>query len=224
MKKILFSILILLAAATFGYSQEVISEVQEYISYQDSLFVLKTTRITRTGYEGLNDTTVSYTAPTDTAGLVTQLRNGYINSANTATARIRAASPFKTILSDYAAEKAVLAELGFSLDSMLVDQYANAYTGRWRVFANGGSSFFVDVAKHPTQPGLLRATGTAGEGNFNVLLYGRHFFRITLQNANVQYLTWNGNSTEQPVYQPPATISIPSALVPASTVRMVKVR
>lgn len=223
MKKILF-FLFLLAASLIGYSQEVMSEVQQYVAYQDSLFVLKTTRVVGTGYEGLNDTLVSYTAPTDTAGLVTQLRNGYLNGANIATARIRAASPFRTILAEYAAEKAVLAGLGFSLDSMLVEQYANAYTGRWRVFANGGSSFLVDVAKHPKQPGLLRATGTAGEGNFNVLLYGRHFFRITLQNANVQYLAWNGNSTEQPVYQPPATIVIPSALVPASTVRMVKVR
>ena len=223
MKKILF-FLFLLAAATFGYSQEVISEVQEYVPYQDSLFVLKTTRIVGTGYEGLNDTLVSYTAPTDTAGLVTQLRNTYINSANTATDRIRNAAPFRTVLAEYTAEKAILSQLGFNLDSMLVQQYANAYTGRWRVFANGGSSFFVDVAPHPTAPGLLRATGTAGEGNFNVLLYGRHFFRITLAGANTQYLCWDGSSDAQPVYRNPGAITLPTQLATTSTVRMIKVR
>lgn len=223
MKKILF-LFILLAASIVGYSQEVISEVQQYVAYQDSLFVLKTTRIVGTGYEGLNDTLVSYTAPTDTAGLVTQLRNDYINAANTATARIRNAAPFRTVLAEYAAEKAILSGLGFDLDSMLVQQYANAYIGRWRVFANGGTSFFVDVAPHPTAPGLLRATGTAGEGNFNVLLYGRHFFRITLAGANTQYLAWDGNSDAKPVYRNPSAITLPSQVATTSTVRMVKVR
>lgn len=223
MRQILLSFLLLLAVAT-AYSQEVISETQQYISYQDSLFVLKTTRVVGTGYEGLNDTTVSYSAPTDTAGLVTQLRNAYINTANTASARMRAASPFRTLLNLYATEKANLATLGYNLDSLLVSQYANAYTGRWRIFNQDLSSFFVDVVRHPTVPGLLRATGTAGQGNFNILLYGRHFFRITLAGANVQYLIWDGNSQALPSYRNPVWMTNPQAIVTSSLVRMVKIQ
>jgi len=222
MKHILIFIFALLAFT--ATAQEVISETQQYVPYQDSLFVLKTTRVVGTGYEGLNDTTVTYSVPTDTAGLVTQLRNSYINAANTASARLRAASPFRTLLNLFNTEKANLATLGYNLDSLLVSQYANAYTGRWRITNQDGSTFLADVIKHPTVPGLLRATGTTGQGNMNIILYGRHFFRITLPGNNIQYLVWDGNSQAQPNYRNPAWLTNPQAIVTSSLVRMVKIQ
>jgi hypothetical protein len=204
-------------------AQEVISETQEYVVYDDSLFTLKTTRVIGTGYEGLNDTLFSYSTPTDTSGLANQLHTDYLNSTNTAVARMRNASPFRFVLANYLTSKNILALLGRDLDSINVARYGAALSGRWRIFNEDGTAFFANIAPHPTLPGLLRATGETGEGNFNILIYGRHFFRFTVAAGDIKYLCWDGLSSDRPMYQNPVRANIPVAISTASNFRMIKI-
>jgi hypothetical protein len=220
MKQILFSILMLLVCSLSA--QEVISETTQYVPY-DTLFTLKTTRIVGTGYEGLNDTTFTYSIPTDTAGVVSQIHTDYLNTTNTAVAKMRNATPFRSVLAVYVATKATLALLGSDLDSINVARYAGVYTGRWRIFREDGTDFFATVAPHPTQPGLLRATGENSEGNFNILIYGRYFIRFTFAAGDLKYLTWDGGSSVRPFFQNPVRMTVPTAISTSSNFRMVKV-
>jgi len=222
MKQIIFSILTLLVCSLSA--QEVISEVQQYVPYQDTLFTLKTTLVTTTGYEGLNDTTVSYSMPTDTAGVVNQLHTTYLNTTNTAVAKMRNAVPFRNVLAGYAATKSILALLGTDLDSINVARYGSVFFGRWRIFKEDGTDFFANIAQHPTQPGLLRATGETGEGNFNIIIYGRNFFRFTNGPGDLKYLVWDGASTERPLYQNPVRMTVPTAISTSPNFRMVKIQ
>lgn len=220
MKQILFFTLTLFVCSLSA--QEVISETQQYIPYQDSLFVLKTTKVISTGYENLNDTLVSYAAPTDTSGLADQLHIAYLNESNTATVKMRNAAPFRFVLANYLASKNILALLGRNLDSINVARFGNALSGMWRVFREDGTNFFVDIAPHPTNPTFLRATGTNGEGNFNILVYNRWFFRFALGAGDVKFLTWDGNSSTLPVYRNPVSMTTPTAVQVSSNFRMVK--
>jgi hypothetical protein len=222
MKQIIFSILTILVCSLSA--QEVISETTQYITYQDTLFTIKTTRIISAGYEGLNDTTVSYSMPTDTAGVVSQLHTDYLNTTNTAVAKMRNAPPFRFVLTGYLATKNTLALLGADLDSINVARYGNVLSGRWRIFREDGTNFVATIAPHPTQPGLLRATGENSEGNFNILIYGRHFVRFTVGAGDVKYLAWDGASTERPLFQNPVRMTVPTAISTSPNFRMVKVQ
>lgn len=224
MKKIL-SLSILLSASLVGYSQEVISEVQQYVAYQDSLFVLKTTRVTNAGIEGVNDTAIVYSAPSDTAGVSTQIQNEYLNAANTAVARLSAAIQFRNTIAEYATKKTLLAGLGVNLDSGLVQQYREAYTGRWRIFNNDGTSFYVNIAPHPTNVGLFQATRKGSPATtYNVLIYAQHFMRITITaSTDVRYLVWDGNNPDRPVFRDP-TYFLPTQVTPAKNQRIAKVK
>ena len=222
MKTRIFFIL-LFACSVLG-AQEVISETQEYVSYQDSLFTLKTTQVISTGYEGIENTFITYSAPVDTAGLSGQLLTTYHNSINEAAAKMRNASPFRFTLATYVASKALLATIGLDLDSMNVARYGATYSGRWRVFNEDGTNFFANIAPHPTLPGLLRATGETNEGNFNILIYGRNFFRFAVGAGNVKYLVLSDPSAEQPFYQSPVRLTIPGAVATSSNFRMVKIQ
>jgi hypothetical protein len=219
MKQVIFSILMILVCSLSA--QEVISETTQYIPY-DTLFTMKTTRIVSTGYEGLNDTTVSYSMPTDTAGVVSQLHTDYLNTTNTAVAKMRNATPFRFVLAGYVATKATLALLGSDLDSINVSRYGNVLSGRWRIFSEDGTNFFANIAPHPTQPGLLRATGETGEGNFNILIYGRHFIRFAVGAGDIKYLAWDGGSSVRPLFQNPVRMTVPTAISTSSDFRMVK--
>ena len=90
MKQIIFAILTLLVCSLSA--QEIISETQEYVSYQDSLSTLKTTTVISTGYDGIENTFITYAPPVDTAGLSGQLFNTYQNSVNEASAKMKNAS------------------------------------------------------------------------------------------------------------------------------------
>lgn len=214
--------LLLFACSVLG-AQEVISETQEYVSYQDSLFTLKTTTVISTGYDGIENTFITYASPVDTAGLSGQLFNTYQNSVNEASAKMRNAVPFRSILAHYVASKAILSTIGLDLDSMNVARYASLYSGRWRIFNEDGTNFFAMIAAHPTQPGLLRATGETGEGNFNILIYGRNFIRFTVGAGDVKYLVWDGASTERRLFQNPVRMTTPAAIATSSSFRMVKI-
>jgi len=215
---------LLLFACSFLNAQEVISVTEEYVPYQDSLFTLKTTQVVSTGYDGIENVFITYSAPVDTAGLSGQLFNSYQNSVNEASAKMRNAVPFRLVLANYLASEAILSTIGLDLDSMNVERYQNVFSARWRVFNEDGTDFFVNIAPHPTQPGLLRATGENGEGNFNILIYGRNFFRFTNGPGDLKYLVWDGASTERPLFQNPVRMTVPTAISTSSNFRMVKVQ
>jgi len=214
---------LLVFACSFLNAQEVISVTEEYVPYQDSLFTLKTTQVISTGYEGIENVFITYSAPVDTAGLSNELFTSYLNNTNQASAKMRNAVPFRSVLAYYVASKALLATIGLDLDSMNVARYGNTFSGRWRIVNEDGSNFFATIAPHPTQPGLLRATGEDGEGNFNIIVYGRNFFRFTNGPGDLKYLVWDGASTDRPLYQNPVRMTIPAAIATAANFRMVKV-
>jgi hypothetical protein len=74
---------------------------------------------------------------------------------NEASAKMRNAVPFRSVLAYYVASKALLSTIGLGLDSMNVVRYSNTFAGRWRIFNEDGSDFFATIAPHPTQPDYL---------------------------------------------------------------------
>lgn len=221
MKQILAFALFLFAFSLNAQSvMDVIESDSEVISYEDSLFLIKTTTISTTNIDGINDTLISYVGPLDTADVIQTLHTDHLNATNTTVARWRRALSFRSVINDYNDEKAYYATLGYDLDSLNVMRYANAFKGRYRVVEDDGNVFFVDVIDHPNNNGLLRAVGTDSEGNFNVLIYGRYFFRINI-NGTQQYMSWDGESSTRPVFRW-VTYGLPTSLVTHSNFRMVK--
>ena len=217
-----FLFFLLLACSLFAHSQEIISENSTYFPYQDTLFVLRTITVTNMGIEGVNDTTVIWSSPTDTAGVAQQIEIAATNSTNAAVAKFRNAISFRSVLANYLTSKNLLALLGIDLDERMVARYGATVAGRYRVFRTDGTNFFVNVAAHPTNPAIMRATGTAGEGNFNVLIYGRWMLRISLAAPDgVTYLIQDRNITERPILRHPS-YWIPTAMVTPNNTRMVK--
>lgn len=199
---------------------DVIESDSDVISYEDSLFVIKKTTITSTNLDGINDTTITYVGPLDTADVINTLHTDYVNEINSRVARWRRALTFRDVIREYNEEKAYYATLGYDLDSLNVMRFGNAFKGRYRVIEDDGNVFFVDVIDHPNNNGLLRAVGTDSEGNFNLLIYGGHFFRINI-NGTQHYLSWDGESSIRPVFRW-VTYGLPTSLVTHSTFRMVK--
>lgn len=229
MKHFLFSIVFFLlhAGAMFAQvsSNEVLSSESSYLPYQDSLLILRTITITTTELDGVNDTLVSYSEPTDSAGLAIQLTNAYLNDVNTKAARLRNASPMRFFLQDYINSKNIIESLGQNLDSLIISQYKRHYLGTWRVFMPSGSQL-VELTEHPNRSDLLRMTGD----NFtaNIQLYGRHHLRLTIARGNASqgqsyFLNWNGASRERPVYEDMKNV-FPAAVSPRELFRIVKIR
>jgi len=221
MKKYFF-LSALMLCIFFTSAQEIIFESSAYFPYQDSLFTYRTITVTNTGIEGVNDTSVVWSAPTDTLGIAQQIEVSAINSTNMAVARFRNGISFRNVLVNYLAQKTLLAALGIDLDARMVARYGANVAGRYRVFRTDGTNFFVDVAAHPTNPAVMRATGTANEGNFNVLIYGRWMLRIALPAPdNITYLIHDSDSTDRPILRHPS-FWIPNVMVTSKNTRMVK--
>jgi len=219
-KYFLFSLL--LACSLFAHSQEIVSENTTFLPYQDSLFLVRTEIETNTGIPDVNNISVIFTLQTDTAEVADQIETEAANATNTAVAKFRNAISFRGVLANYLASKNLLALLGVDLDQRMVARYGATVAGRYRVFRNDGTNFFVDVAANPGNASVMRATGTAGEGLFNVLLYGRNMLRISLPAPDgITYLMWDGNSTERPILRHPS-YWIPGAMVTLKNTRMVK--
>lgn len=227
MKHFLFSILFFLLSAGAMFAQvsgnsEVLSSESSYLPYQDSLLVLRTITITTTELDGVNDTLVRYAEPIDSAGLARQLTNAYLNHVNTKAARLRNANPMRFFLQDYNNSKALVAQLGQNLDSLLVAQYKRHYLGTWRVFLANGQTYDAQIIEHPNNAGLLRLTGGQGQSNVNVTVYGRYLIRAVLQ-GKAEFLNWDGGSRERPIFVP-LTNAVPAAAAERNTTRMVKIR
>lgn len=203
-------------------SGEVISTTTQYIRYQDSLFLTQTVKIINYGIEEVNDTVRSYSTPIDTAGLISQERNGILNTTNRAAALMRNAFDFRTAVTEYNTKKTLLALVGVNLDDLVAATYLNQYRGRYRI-TNGNTTFDVNIDSHPTRTDILRATGTNGEGVFSVVVYGRHFFRINLGNGYNPVVIWDGNPGARPVFRSP-TLAIPSFIAAPDAIRIVKIQ
>lgn len=222
--KLLFIAAILVIGGVRGQvsGTEVISSESSYLPFQDSLLILRTVTVSTTELEGVNDTLVSYSEPIDSAGLARQLTNAYLNDVNTKAARLRNANPMRFFLRDYADSKALVAQLGQNLDSLLVAQYKRQYLGTWRVFLANGQTYNAEIIEHPTNAGLLRLTGGQGQSNANVTVYGRYLIRAVLQGKS-EFLNWDGGSQDRPAFVP-LTNALPAAAAAINTTRMVKIR
>lgn len=226
MKQILFYLSLTLLALMFApamcelNAQEIIVEEDTYVPYQDSLFILRTLEITNAGLDGINDTVVRYIPPAlDTAGLVTLLSTRAQNSTNQKSAILARAFPFKTIFNTYNDYESLAEELGVSLDSIFLLTYANQIKGRYRIITDT-TNFLVDIIDHPTRNDLLRATGTEGEGNFNVRVRGAWFFSINLPDG-VQYVLWDRDNRDRKVFRHP-TFALPAAMGDVNKIRLIK--
>jgi hypothetical protein len=222
MKKILLFCLFLPLLSIAQDNGEVISITTQYIPYQDSLFLTQTVKILNYGIDGVNDTLRSYSAPIDTAGLISQERNAILNATNRAAAVMRNAFDFRTAVNEYNAKKTLLALVGVSLDELVVATYLTQYRGRYRI-TNGATVFDVNIDAHPTRADLLRATGTNNEGVFNVVVYGRWFWRINLGNGYNPVVIWDGKPGDRPIFRSP-TFAIPTFIAAPDAIRIVKIQ
>jgi hypothetical protein len=222
MKYILTSISLLFLSFS-AFSQETISETSEYVAYQDTLFVLKTTSIINQGIEGINDTIVTYTPPAvDTVGLINVIGINSINELNTTVARFRNAIDFRLLLSRRNTTDALINTLGSDLDEINVSRYKNQVKGMYRIITDS-TNFIVNIVDHPNNR-FLRATGTLGEGNFNVRVFGRWMIGILI-GGQYQYVIYDGRNKEKPIFRSP-TFWLPNTISesPFNTIRLIKLR
>lgn len=201
-------------------SQELVSESTEYLPYQDSLFLIKTVTVKNNGLT-VNDTSVTYSTPLDAASLINSLSIGYTNNTGQAVARWRNNNRFSRIFADYAEAKASISAFGVNLDSLNVDKFGAAFIGRWRVFNHDGSSYFVNIDYHPARGDLLRATSETDGAFYNIVVYSRWFFRITVSGV-VKYVMWDGSDSARPIFRD-ASFGIPAQMVTRDNFRMIKV-
>jgi len=222
MKKIIL-ILSLLPFLCAAQNVEVISSVTTYSVYQDSLLLSSAYQIVNRGQEGINDTLRLNSIVSDTASVVFYETNTAINDLNQTVSKFVNATPFRTVLSEYAAKKAVLATFNVNLDDRLVATYGSSYYGRYRIV--GATTFDVDIAAHPTRTDMLRATGTNGEGNFNVQIFGAKMFKINLQGGYSPFLILDGRGGERVTYRRPSFF-LPAVMFPegADNLRVTKIR
>lgn len=221
MKQLLFAFSLMLFACNL-FAQEIILEEDTYVSYQDSMFVLKEVNITNAGLEGFNDSLIQYVPPAvDTSGLIDLVRTKATNTANTKVAKMRNALVFKTAYSSNNQYDAMLEALGSDLDVLNVEMYANQIKGRYRIITDT-TNFFVDVIDHPTQAHFLRATGTNGEGNFNIRIEERWWFDIRIDGV-WNAVIWDGDNRDRQVWRSP-TIALPSVIAAPNTIKLIKVQ
>ena len=203
-----------------SFAQEVILEEDTYVSYQDSLFILKEVTITNSGLDGINDTLITYVPPAvDTAGLVELIRIKSINTTNEQVAKMRNAFIFRKSYSLSGAYDDLLEGLGSDLDSLNIAMYASQIKGRYRIVTDT-TDFNIDIIDHPSQTGFLRATGTDSEGNFNVRIKGRWWFDIRIEDVWYS-LIWDGDNRDRQVYRSP-TYALPNVIALPNSIRLIK--
>ena len=224
MKYLIFAIL-LLAHAGAVFSQvstlEVISQESTYLPFQDSLLIKRTVTITETEIEAINDTLVSFSEPTDSAGLAQQLVSEYLNVANQRAAIFRRSSDFRYTIRDYNATKAELNSFGLSLDSVVINQYSRQLLGTYRVFLDDSTNYIADMQAHPTRSDVLRLVGRGGETPLVVFVLGNGLIRLRI--GTITYLlSWDGNSTTRKAYRH-TSYFLPSTEVTQSIIRILKI-
>lgn len=226
MKQILFYLNLTLVALLFApamcelNAQEIIVEEDTYVPYQDSLFILRTLEITNVGLDGLNDTVVRYIPPAlDTAGLITLISTRAQNSVNEKSARLARALPFRTTLNGYSDYADLALSLGSNLDSIFQLTYASQLKGNYRIITDT-SNFVVTIDDHPSRTDVLRATGTEGEGTFNVKVRGAWFFSINLPDGT-QFVVWDRDNRDRKVFRHP-TFALPAAMGDVNKIRLIK--
>ncbi len=219
MKQLFFALSLMLFACNL-FAQEVILEEDTYVSYQDSMFILKEVVITNSGLDGVNDTLINYVPPAvDTSGLIELIRTKAANATNTKTAKMRNAFVFKKAYSTNNQYDQMLEILGSDLDVLNVELYANQLKGRYKVITDT-TTFFVDVIDHPSLPHFLRATGTDNEGNFNIRVEGKWWFDIRIEGV-WHSLIWDGDNRDRQVWRSP-TWALPSVIAQPNTIRLIK--
>lgn len=217
---LLLSLCSLLLAVPQLNAQEIIFEEDTYVPYQDSFFILRTLEITNSGLEGVNDTVVRYVPPAlDTAGLVNLISTRAINSANEKSARLARSFVFRTFLNGTNGYASLLSLLGADLDEILVSTYANQLKGRYRMITDS-TNFLIDIIDHPIRTDVLRATGTDGEGNFNVTVWGSWAFHINI-DGNPQHVIWDRDNSERRVFRHPSWAT-PNGVSATNTIRLIK--
>jgi hypothetical protein len=221
MKKVLFMLALLCSVFAQVSAQEIILEEDTYVSYQDSLFILRTLEIANQGLEGVNDTVVRYIPPAlDTAGLVNLIRTRALNSVNEKSARLARSFTFRTALGVSNSYDALLSDLGSDLNSFVVNSYANQLKGRYRVVTDT-TNFLVDIIDHPVQSGLFRMVGTSGEGTWNILPRGAWFFQVNNFGGATQYLIWDRDNAERRIFRHPSWAT-PDAVSETNNIRFIK--
>ena len=209
--------------AYFATAQEVVSETSEYVTYQDSFFVLKSTTITNFGLDGLNDTVTTYSAPLDSAGLINTIKVQHLNRINEGAARWRNNYNFRTSLVEYAATKTTLESLGVGLDSIVRLDYQNSFVGRWRFFNDDGTSFFVNLDTHPTRADLMRGQREDDLTFVTVTIFTRWLIRVAWGPGDVVYLFWDGTDSTRPVFRH-GSQNLPAAMVAQDRRLVIKVQ
>ena len=221
MKKALFLLSIFFSLSAF--SQEVISENSEYITYQDTLLVLKSTLVTNAGLEGINDTTVTYSQPLDSSGLINQLVQKHLNAVNVGAARWRNNFNFRTILLEKSQIESTLSAFNINLDSMVTSQYANSLIGRYRFFDSDGSTFLVDVDRHPTRSDILRGVRQDGNGVIIIRPFSRWLLQVVWGAGDIVYLFWDGTDSNKPVFWH-GSANLPTVFTTRNNRRIIKVK
>lgn len=211
--------------ATFSVAaQEIITQGEIYVPYQDTLFILRTVEVVNNDLTGLNDTVIRYVPPAlDTAGLANLLFTRSVNAKNTADARWRAALAYRTSIVDGNTASALIATLGYNYDSLMVATYGNRHTGRYRLITST-ENVLVDIEVHPTNSGLLRATrvGVTPFSRFNIRVRGANSLQLRLAAGNTE-VTWDGLSAENRRFRQPAYI-VPPSIQAAPAITLTKLR
>ncbi|MEL6835232.1 MAG: hypothetical protein AAFP77_19690 [Bacteroidota bacterium] len=220
MKRIILLLPLLLLLGFSAQSQEIIIQEDTYVSYRDSLFILRNLEITNNGIEGINDTVVRYIPPAyDTLGLINLIATRAKNTASEKSAVLARSFSFRSFLRGVNAAGNLISGLGADLDSILVADYKSQLKGRYRVITDS-TNFLVDIIDHPNRVDLLRATGTDGEGNFNVTVWAKWAFHINIAGQS-NLVVWDRDNRERKVFRHPSWAT-PNTVSETNTIRLIK--
>lgn len=222
MKKPYFLLGMLLLFASFLFSQEIVSEDEQYVGYQDSMFILQVTTITNQGLDGVNDTTIQYLPPAlDTAGLIDLLTSRSMNNLQVAGARASRLYESRRVFNDRNKTEQQLMELGADLDSLVKVRTSSRLVGRYRMVTDS-TNYIVEIAEHPNNGSLLRATQVDETTNrMNISVFGQWSFRIRINNE-WYYMNWDrSTSSDRRVFRT-WNYGIPSQIQSPNTLRLTK--
>lgn len=190
----------------------------------DSTYLIKTYNVYDFGTGELDTVLQVPPVQTDSLGVIQAIASKQRNEQLAMAAYVRNAMQWRKSLGSYNSADTEISDFSGSETSLAEDNaryWLSRYIGRYRIVTDT-SDFFVEIeGLNPNNEAVLRATGTDGEGNFNVRVYSRWSFRIAIDGTSY-YMFWTGEDKDRPMFRPVEYILPMSILSDQPDIRIVK--